>query len=1397
MKPSPDRVVEGGKPELEGFVRFIAFVYFVLSVWFQGTAVAQTPIDEASIPEELRDWVDWIDFQHPDRDCARLGTATQCVWPGRLELDVGVRGGTFTQRVHTDRPATIALPYGEAVWPQIVQVNGVSMPVVDVGGVPSLSVKAGESLIKGNFVWNQLPTSLKTPKQTGSISLRLQGERIANPQLSSDGILRLGSGAQEESDENRLTIDVSRLIEDGVPVIVHTHIEIRASGAAREVNLGQVLVPNTELVQIDSVLPTRLDEEKNLIVRLRPGTYSIRLVASHQGPANQISSPEVAAPWPEVEYWGVKVNDRIRAANFSGPPGIDPARTTMPKSWHQYTTFQVSKDQPLEIEELRRGEPNPAPNQLRLSREFWLDHDGKGWTVRDTFSGSMHQGWRLDIDAEADLGHVTDHNIDQVITVEEQAGVEVRKERVAMVAESRLESSGFRFPAVGWNTDVQELDARVHLPPGYRLLTASGVDNLAGSVLGQWNLFDLFFVLILTLAIAKLTDMKWGAVALIGLTLARHEVGAPAWLWVLVVVALALQKAVKKGILEDVVLMARWLFVGLLLIVVSMFAIGQARQGVFPQLETKNRAVSDLMFATGDRYVQIQTETNEGAYENAPSERMYKEKTSKMDRKEASVPQSSWKGKSKRMSAQIDPDAVVQTGPGIPTWVWATQPLRWSGPVDRGHQIRLFVLGPVANMLLAFLRVGLLLALALRLAQIRRFRLPSSLFPAAVVALAVGMVIPAPAMAAPSEAMLKQLDERLYPTQQPGEQVVTNPAIRLQAEGEELVLVAEVHASNDGAWPIPGPTSAWVPDVVLVDGKVTHQLARLHSGFLHVRLEKGIHTVEVRGTLPKTSSITLQFGVFPKRMSWQATDWELAGQKADGSVDGSVQLIRTVAKTDGEEALTGERLAPWLEVHRTLDLGLPWRVHTEVIRRGASTEPLAVRIPLIPGEGITSSGFEVEQGAVLVTMERAVNQVEWVSTLDEETVAQSDQAGWRIPLTAPKEVVWNERWTLFCSPLYRCATQGGPAPLHHVVDGVWSPEWLVWPGETVNVDVSRPQGSEGQTVTIDDAQLEVSPGRRQQASRLDLQIRTSQGGHQILTLPPDAELQSVLVGGRNLPLQMKDGIVRLPLKPGSQALSISWIEHRGTPIVNQTPKVALGGQAVNAKIRVKMPEGRWIAALFGPSMGPVPLFWLYVLISCIAAPLLGRLPYSRLKTWQWALLCLGMTQVHFICPVIVIGWLLAFGHREKYKHPQWLVFNVWQVGLIGLTFLAAVCLYFSIHAGLLWTPDMQVQGNGSWDSMLIWYVDRVSGDMPQATIVSFPLWVWRVLMLLWSLWLAASLVVWVRWAWRAFSTEGFYALPIRKPKNAPGQRPKTALDELPETALPTETAESGPVKTAE
>lgn len=1327
------------------------------------------PAAPAGVPPELQPWIPWVLEKHPELTCPVTEKGATCLWPGVLALDVGPGGGRFFYPVMVDREMAVPLPGGKGAWPQDVSAGVASLVVLEKDGKPYVILKAGFYPIEGAFRWSQRPQAIPVPPLTARVALTLEGRIISHPRIDSQGTLPLGEGDVAMAEENRLDIEVSRRISDGVPVRIETRLALRASGSGREVDLGRVPVPGSRPVSLTADLPARFTPEGTLMVQVRAGSFTVSFDALYDGPVAALAAPDLKAPWPPQEYWAVATDLETRAVNLTGAPGVDPARTSLPDDWRTLPAYQVSPGTPLVFDELRRGEPDPAPSRLTLERTLWLDTTGEGLTVQDHITGTMSHGWRLDMLPPGELGHVRLNGTDQVITRSAAglSGVEVRQSAVDLTADSRL--TDHSFPAVGWDVDVQSLSATLHLPPGWSVLWGTGVDVVSGSVLANWSLFDLFFVLILGLATARLLGWRWGLLALMGLSLSRQQEGAPEWTWVVLLALMGLLAVIPKGRLHVALTWARWAVLGVLFLVLAPFALHEVRTGLYPVLE-KPVSIDDFT----DRFVQLDLaapmdvamEPQAPPPAQASTEGEVRGGMGVRSRKDKSGWDSDGKDYGRLssnqgyLSLQFDPTSVVSTGPGVPNWRWDTQSLTWSGPVTRDHKVFLLLLGPVENGILAFLRVVLLLALGLRFAGIRR--LPLKRLPAAALVL----LVPGLARAEPSADTLKELETRLTAAPACAPACVAVPEMAVAVVEGRLVITAQAHAQVRSSWPVPGPADAWVPSAIQADGTETFTVARLEDGFLHVRLEPGVHRIRVEGPLPPTDALTLQIGTSPARMDWWGDGWTLDGLHADGTVERSVQLARVVSSASGVGSSSTDNLAPWLEVRRHLDLGIPWKVRSEVVRVGPASAPLSLKVPLLPGEAVTDESFQVTDGAVLVSLDRDRTSVAWISTL-----ALTDS----LVLTAPQGVPWTEQWTVSCSPVFACEATG-LAPLKHVVDGAWTPRYRPWPGESITLAVTRPEAVPGQTITVDQVTLDVTPGRRLSEGSLTLQVRTSRGGQQVVTLPEGARLQEVTVNGEARPIQAREGQVPLPLQPGAQSLKVSWQESHAPSLFDRVPRVDVGSAATNASVLVHAPSERWILYLGGPSWGPVVLFWAFVVLVLGAAPFLSRLPWSPLRTWQWVLLGLGMTQVPAVCPAIVALWFVALGYRgaRPFKNPG--AFVLGQLGLILFTLVAMGCLYASIHAGLLFQPDMQIEGNGSSSDTLKWFVDRVDGPLPTPMVVSLPLWTWRVGMLLWSLWLAFSLLRWLPWGWRCFSAGGWWTPAAPAPAAAREAQPDDPAD---------------------
>jgi hypothetical protein len=105
-----------------------------------------------------------------------------------------------------------------------------------------------------------------------------------------------------------------------------------------------------------------------------------------------------------------------------------------------------------------------------------------------------------------------------------------------------------------------------------------------------------------------------------------------------------------------------------------------------------------------------------------------------------------------------------------------------------------------------------------------------------------------------------------------------------------------------------------------------------------------------------------------------------------------------------------------------------------------------------------------------------------------------------------------------------------------------------------------------------------------------------------------------------------------------------------------------------------------------------------------------------------------------------------------------------QVVIAGMTVVALASVVMALPAGLLGTPDMHVAGHNSYGNVLNWFADGSESILPIVSIITLPLWVYKVLILIWALWLSFALLRWLPWVWQCFSSDGFW----RSRKSADG-----------------------------
>jgi len=363
-----------------------------------------------------------------------------------------------------------------------------------------------------------------------------------------------------------------------------------------------------------------------------------------------------------------------------------------------------------------------------------------------------------------------------------------------------------------------------------------------------------------------------------------------------------------------------------------------------------------------------------------------------------------------------DPNALIQTGPGLPDWQWRSMRMQWNGPVAGDHKLRLWLLSPTVNLVLAFVRVVLLVLLIIGLVDLRYWwRLVNNrLKPPAVAALLIlltGWLQPSRAESAvsvfPPPEILQQLQDRLLEKKDCYPQCADFERMNLTAANDGLHLLIEVHAAAQTAVPLPGNLEAWLPDTVLLDQQTINGLLKDSGGDLWALVPPGIHQLTLLGRIGARNAIQIPIPLKPHRVSVLADDWEVQGVHSNGTVDAGIQLIRRRKQSSADLSLAEVSLPPFLSVERVLHLGLNWQISTVITRLTPVGTPVVISLPLLDGESVTTGGIQVENGRAIVNFESQAGEKRFTSIL-----AMAPE----IRMQAPRTGAWTETWVLDASP---------------------------------------------------------------------------------------------------------------------------------------------------------------------------------------------------------------------------------------------------------------------------------------------------------------------------------------------------------------------------------------------
>lgn len=1334
--------------------------------------VAASSLAQVYVPDDLKDWQQWVLKDKEYRSCPfYFDRATEqpeafvCSWPGELQLDVDTSGARFSQQwtVYAE-DRWITLPGGFDYWPDRVLVNDRAVEVVAHDNTPSIRLAPGTWRVSGRFEWDERPGVLRIPPQSGLISLVVDGKGVDRPEVSRAGVF-LGERQRDTRARDAVRTIVHRLVADDIPTRLHTRLQIDVSGAVREEVFGPILPEGFVPTSINSPLPAKLEADGNLHLQVRPGRWTIILSARGAAVEESIARPPQGTNLADDEIWSYQSNDQLRVTAIEGLPPVDPSQVEVPRKWQSLPAFRMGADSSFSITERSRGVVS-ATNELGLSRTMWLDFDGAGFVVEDRIEGTMRTDWRLDMHGPYSLLSATEYDENLLITdggPTGLTGVEVRETEVNVEAIGRA-YLGDKLPVTGWATRFAEVNTTLNLPPGHKLLMAPGVDSAAGSWMSQWQLLDFFLVLIITIAVWRLLGRTAGVIALGALVLSFHELNAPSWMWLNLLVAIALMRVAPAGRLRQIVTGYQTLSAVALVLVLVPFVAGQLRIAIYPQLEPQinSYGLVDYDVASFAEESDYEVAARKEVLERDRALTLSAPAQSGMVLDEVIV-----RAKATQSFSRYAPNAIIQAGPGIPSWRWNAYSLSWSGPVDAHQSMRLVVMPRWLVSVMRVAAVSLLLLLAgVLAAEIlkRRWRLPGGLTlgthrsaSASVGLVAVGLlgglmfVAPAARAELPDQALLQQLEQRLLEAPECVPRCAEIVSADVQVGAETIGMTLSVHALETVAIPLPGSTDGWRPEIVSLNGTGGVRILKASNNTLWMHVVPGRHSVTLRGTIPAVDSLEIPFQTPPRVVNVSSDSWFVAGTKDKRLTSGSLQLTRLQTDSGGDDTVRWEssRFPVFARVDRVLELDLDWRVRTTVYRIAPTQGALTLDIPLLTGESVVSGDFTVKDDRILIAMNPQQHSVSWTSNLPLQSPLE---------LKAADSAFWQEIWQVAVGNIWNARFDGIPeSNTNYDADGVRLAVFHPRGGETLTLATTRPAASDGSALAFDSVNLGVTEGSRSRDVSLRLDYRSTRGSQHVIHIPVTAEISSVMIDEREQTLRAENGELTVPILPGSHSIVVNWRESGAMGLLSKTPEIDIGAAASNINITVSKSRDRWVLATSGPKLGPAVLYWSELAALIVLALILGRISITPLTTRHWLLLGLGFSTFSWSVLGLVIVWLMLCGIREKAEYKlNWWKFNVVQVVVAGMTIVALSSVVMSLPAGLLGTPDMHIAGQNSYGNVLNWFGDASASALPTAAVISVPLWVYKALILIWALWLSLALLRWLPWVWKCFSSDGFW-----------------------------------------
>ena len=1302
------------------------------------------------IPPVLEPWKDWVLHDVKDSECPKHYQKNEslCSYPSKLEVRINNETLSFKFYIKIfDKQHKLFLPYVADHWIKNVTINGEEQIVLG-SKKPFLLLDSGAYVIQGEIALTQKIKFLHLPKGVAIVSLLNGEKKVQNPKIDAQERLWLENKSLETHKKGTLSVSIYRKVKDGHPLSMKTVLNLRVSGKVRSVVLDGIVLKDFEPSSISSQLNARINEDKNLEVELKAGEWRIEVDAYATKNLTKLALKDYQFKYANQELLSFEADEKYRTIEIIDALGIDATQLNIPKSWKKLPLYLLEESRALVFKERYKSYTH-AKDDLKLQREMWLDFDGKGYSFKDNIVGTISKIRRLEATNSLAIGAVMVNQKPMLINQQEEGGkkgVELRESSLNLKASGRYVQALSTLPINGWDETFTQVETSIHLPPAWSIFTLFGADsNGSDTWINQWNLMDIFLLLLLSISIFKLFGFKWSLFATLFLLLLWHEDNAPTYVWLWILALVSLLRVVNSSRIKKYLQIVLGISSFLLLLNILQFSVYEIRTLLYPQLEKHASYGNSFSTPYGDAYGSI-----------AHDESMvYEMKEKRMNVSKSRYAGSNYVKKSKKellMQNKIDPNAVVQTGEGVPNWNWSTYNLRWQSAVGKGDSLEIWFITPTMNKILKILNVvGMLFLFFMFLKEFAKEKIEA--FPKGVMVqqslkglMIIGILgVSTPTLNAqsiPSAELLDELKSRLIKAPDCLPECVSIENIAFKVDDNLLSIEMKVASATNLAMPMVGNRNSWLPQSVKMDEQNSSDLQLDAKGDLWIHVTKGIHTIHLQGRMNGQNQFVLNSLLPLHNLTIESSKrWKIKTNHKD-----YVEFMNLEKALENPTQNIQSAIEAKISVKRVFYFGLRWYVDTEVRLLNSIDKPYTVNYKLLPHESILNKEIELREQKAVLHFSNEKKHYVWRSLLP----LSSDLT---IQASLDRHLI--EQWHMDISSLWNVSYDKKLLREQKHVGNLLVPVFEPWAGEKLHLKLQKNKPVKGKSLTIESSHLNIVQSQRYRDLTLRLKIRSSQAQPYVLKLQGLKELSSVTID--NMPFYLKvekDGTLSLPLKATSQEVVLKWREEQGSAIDYSFPSINLSKNSVNSSMQLKLPPTQWILFTSGSGLSPAVLLWGMLLAVILFSLILGRINHTPLKTKDWILLGLGVSTTSLFIMVPMVLWIFILRYKAlNYEMLMGKKRLFIQGAIVLLTLVMLVTLVGAVSVGLLGNPEMMIAGNNSYGHNLNWYVDRVGASLEHPTVISVSIWYYRVLMLLWAIWIAFSLIKWLTWGWSIFSKD--------------------------------------------